>query len=167
MTGAVHRSVAGLLLVWLAAPPAGAAAKDQALTLAELTQLARHIVVAKCRNRVERFEWGPRESFIYTTFEVIEMVKGDPVRAFTLKTTAAVESPRFKPGDQAVLLLGEDDVQGYAQLAGPGLSVFRARRSRDGRWLIQPASREMTVQELVDTIRYILWDERRSNDGPF
>ncbi|MBI3324147.1 MAG: hypothetical protein HYZ92_02600 [Candidatus Omnitrophica bacterium] len=164
MDNVLRHSMSALLLSGLIM--AGAAAKAQSPTLAQLTRLARHIVVAKCRRSVERFEWGPRASFIYTTFEVVEMVKGDPIRAFTLKTTASVDSPRFSPGDQAVLLLGEDDVQGYAQPAGAALSVFRARRSRDGRWLIQPASTEMTVHELVDTIRYILWSSRQESDGP-
>ncbi len=126
----------------------------QRMTLEELTAAAHTVVRVRCMATESRFEEG--EIWTFTTFEVVERLKGVPAQYLTVRLlggraghlVSTVDGvPRFQPGEELFLFL---------ELAGPGTfsvtswaqGTFRIRRDEAGR-------REFVTQ---DTSGLVMFD---------
>jgi hypothetical protein len=116
-----------------------AATSARATTLARLTieqMTAAAAVVARVRCVASEARWSAGELWTHTTFEVIEVWKGQAPRTIAVRLiggragniiSSVPEVPRFEPGEDVVLFLepasaGEFTVTSWAQ------GTFRIRR---------------------------------------
>ena len=92
---------------------------------------ADRILVAKCTGSAARVvnELGGN-IFTFTTFTVVEMVKGSLPPAFTIRvlggtvgnvTVGPDDVPQFHAGEEVILFLGPDNQDGYPTLSPQGL----------------------------------------------
>lgn len=102
-------------------------------TLEDMVQLSTRIVLAKCRSTESAHVASLGDNiFTFTEFDVSEVLKGNIVDKLTLRLLGGrvgdVEDivkgmPGFTPGEEVVLLLGDENVDGYPTVFEGG--VFR------------------------------------------
>jgi hypothetical protein len=127
----------GVALLLLAVVSAGVVAQATTLVQMDLDQLtAAASVVARVRCVADESRWEGGEIYTFTTFEVIEALKGIPPQQITVRLIGGrvgsliskVEGvPRFQPGEETFLFL-EPKLTGDWGVSGWVQGTFRIRR---------------------------------------
>ncbi len=132
-----RRILSVFLLALLAAVPAAQATTLVRMNVDQLTASAAVVARVRCLSNESR--WDEGQIWTFTTFEVIETLKGDVPKQITVRLIGGKVGhlishvagvPRFEPGEQAILFLeptraGDLSVTSWAQ------GTFRIRRDPD------------------------------------
>lgn len=156
-----------------------AAASARATTLARLTieqMTAAAAVVARARCVASDARWDAGELWTHTTFEVIEVWKGQAPQTIAVRLiggragniiSSVPEAPRFQPGEEVVLFLepapaGEFTVTSWAQgtfriCRDPLSGAERVTQDSAGLPVFDPATRQFRAGgmrgALLETLR--------------
>lgn len=118
----------------LACAPLARATTLQRMTLEELAATAQYLVRVRCLATESRFEEG--EIWTFTTFEVLETMKGNLSRRITVRLlggragnlVSTVDGvPRFHPGEELFLFLEPAGPAAYS-VTSWAQGTFRIRR---------------------------------------
>lgn len=150
-----------LLSLELFQPPSVATELGSLTTLDE-AKLSTRIVLSKC-TAVEVRELAGGNIFTFSEFETLRMVKGNlPSTHFTLRLLGgrigdveidAPFTPKFTPGEEVVLFLGPDNVDGYPTISFTG--IFKVRTNPvNGKKVVVPTPTGLTLFHTSDNTAY-------------
>jgi hypothetical protein len=150
----IPRQILVPLFLAFGGPPAARATTLVRLSLDQLVAGADAVARVRCTYAESRWEGG--SIWTVTTAEVVESMKGNLPAAISIRLpggraghfTATVDgTPKFRPGDEAILFLSESRAGGYT-VAGWVEGTFRI--SRDARTGVETVTQDSSAFAVFD-----------------